>query len=212
MPNEILVQYRQSTIDISTIGGAVQARTLEVAHGLSERSVLRNDNIAVLTVRTGSTVDDTVASLRNDPNIEIVQPNYHYEPLMADPNDTDFSKLYALKNTGQLVNGTGGVSGADMQWSQAMDVFSGAVSRTGSIVAVLDTGVAYQHPDLANKMWSSTQCKSDTNTNIGTCNNGYSYDDNISDPAPTTSTHGSHIAGTIAAEMNNGTGVVGVNP
>ena len=212
VPGEILVRYRQSSVDISTVGGAARARTMELSHGLSARSVLRHDNISVLVVGTGQTVDSAIATLQADPSVDIVQPNYHYTPFIADPNDPYFSTLYALKNTGQSVNGWVGSSGSDMRWSQAMDVFSGAVSTTGTTVAVLDTGVAYEHPDLAGRMWSSTQCKSDTNANIGTCNNGYNYDDNTANPMPKDMDHGTHIAGTIAATMNNGTGVVGVNP
>jgi subtilisin family serine protease len=61
-----------------------------------------------------------------------------------------------------------GTSGVDMQWLDAMDIFTGATaaqSQTGTIVAVIDYGVGYNHPDLANQMWDGTACK-DENGNF----------------------------------------------
>ncbi len=56
---------------------------------------------------------------------------------------------------------------------------SGRFTATGTIVAVLDTGVDYMHPDLAANMWDGTNCFSDTGMYIGGCMHGYdfAYDD-----------------------------------
>ncbi|PIV11246.1 hypothetical protein COS50_00940, partial [Candidatus Roizmanbacteria bacterium CG03_land_8_20_14_0_80_35_26] len=78
--------------------------------------------------------------------------------------------------------------------------------------AVIDTGVAYNHPDLINKMWDGTNCKDENGNALGGCNSGYDFEDGDKIPLPTTSSHGTHIAGTIAAEKNNGKGIVGVAP
>lgn len=73
------------------------------------------------------------------------------------------------------------------------------------VVAVIDTGVDYRHPDLAGSMW----------TNPGTIGlpgaHGYDFACNDDDPLPDLSYHGTHVAGTIAATCNNGTGVVGTS-
>jgi subtilisin family serine protease len=79
-------------------------------------------------------------------------------------------------------------------------------------VAVIDTGVAYDHPDLVNSLWDGSACKSDTNAVLGGCQHGYDFENNDKIPLPSSDSHGTHIAGTIAAQMNNGIGIAGVAP
>ncbi len=96
-----------------------------------------------------------------------------------------------------------------------MDIFTGAtldLSATGVIVAVIDSGVAYNHPDLINQMWDGTNCKDENGNFLGGCKHGYDYEDGDNDPLPTSASHGTHVSGTIAAELNNTNGLVGVNP
>ncbi|MEI6711166.1 MAG: S8 family serine peptidase [bacterium] len=80
------------------------------------------------------------------------------------------------------------------------------------VVAVIDSGVAYYHPDLAGNMWDGTLCKSDTGAPLGGCLHGYDFEDDDKNPLPSRSTHGTHIAGTIAAIKNNAIGIAGVAP
>ena len=82
-------------------------------------------------------------------------------------------------------------------------------------MAVIDTGVDYTHPDLANSMWDGTNCVDDTGGAFhpaGGCQHGYDYESSDKIPLPTSSTHGTHVAGTIAAQKNNTLGVAGVAP
>jgi subtilisin family serine protease len=79
-------------------------------------------------------------------------------------------------------------------------------------VAVIDTGVAYNHSDLINSMWDGSTCKSNTNAVLGGCQHGYDFEDDDKDPLPSSNTHGTHIAGTISAQKNNALGVAGVAP
>lgn len=67
-------------------------------------------------------------------------------------------------------------------------------------VAVIDTGVDYQHPDLKNNMWQGPSG-----------NYGYDFSGNTPDPMDYHG-HGTHVAGTIAATGNNSTGIIGVAP
>ncbi len=102
------------------------------------------------------------------------------------PNDPSFSSLYGLHNTGQ----TGGTADADIDAPEAWSYVTGS---SDVIVAVVDTGVDYNHPDLAANMIA-----------------GYDTRNNDSNPMDDHG-HGTHCAGTIGAVGNNGIGVAGVN-
>ncbi len=101
------------------------------------------------------------------------------------PNDPYFTKLYGLHNTGQ----TGGTSDADIDAPEAWAITRGSPAVR---VAVIDTGVDYNHPDLK-----------------ANCIAGYDYANNDADPMDDNG-HGTHVAGTIAAIGNNAIGVAGV--
>jgi subtilisin family serine protease len=110
------------------------------------------------------------------------------------PDDLYFSYLYGLHNDGQFYGGT---PDADIDAPEAW------IQTTGSsdvVVAVVDTGVDYNHPDLAANIWS------DPSTGY----HGYDYVNRDTDPMDDNS-HGTHCAGTIGAVGNNGIGVAGVN-
>jgi subtilisin family serine protease len=155
---------------------------------------------------TAALIDEL--SLRDD--IIYVEPNYIIS-ISALPNDPRFSELWGLQNTGQAVGGVGGVYGADIEAASAWDISTGARSST---VAVIDTGIDYNHLDLASNIWSAPapftvtiggqtiRCEAGThgfNAVTRTCN---PMDDNG---------HGTHVTGTIGAAGNNGVGIAGVN-
>jgi subtilisin family serine protease len=113
-----------------------------------------------------------------------------------------------LHNDGQ----SGGTSDADIDAPEAWDISTGS---SEVIVAVIDTGVDYNHVDLAANMWSNPG--EIPGNGIDDDGNGYVDDvhginaiNNSGDPMDDHG-HGTHCAGTIAAVGNNGQGVVGVN-
>lgn len=128
----------------------------------------------------------------------IAEPDYIYHPV-AMPNDTDFSQLWGLHNTGQ----DGGTADADIDAPEAWGITTGSNSV---VVAVLDVGVDYNHPDLAANIWSHpTTGKHGRDT--------YNDDDDPMDDSSSSARahgHGTHIAGTIAGTGNNNSGVTGV--
>jgi subtilisin family serine protease len=152
-----------------------------------------------------------LARLRNRPDVEYAEPNFILR-IGATPNDAQFGQLWGLHNTGQVINFFfPGVPGADIDAVRAWDR---SIGSTNHVVAVIDTGVDYTHPDLAANMWSapaaftvsvggqSITCAAGThgfNAITRTCN---PMDDHR---------HGTHVAGTIGAVGNNGIGVTGVN-
>jgi subtilisin family serine protease len=198
------------------------ASTSSVAHtaALSRISATRlralnnSENVVHAKIPTGKSVTTAMAELAGDPNIEYVQPNYIYH-VTATPNDTHFTSLWGLKNTGQTVTAlsaansvdpyqnppTGSTTGKDMDLTHAWDTITDCSSV---IVAVVDTGIKYDHADLAANMWDSGSGAIPNHgwnaiTGASAANNP--MDDNG---------HGTHVAGTIGAIGNNSIGSTGI--
>ena len=144
--------------------------------------------------------------------MEHAEPNYVVSADIAPPDDTDFNRLWGLHNTGQNVNGTNGTNDADIDALEVWDVTTGS---SDVVVAVIDSGVDINHPDLQNNIWVNTGEIADNL--IDDDGNGYVDDVNgwdflIDDKDPRDSHgHGTHVAGTIAAVSDNNRGVTGVS-
>jgi subtilisin family serine protease len=108
----------------------------------------------------------------------------------AIPDDTRFNELWGLHNTGQTVNGLTGTTDADIDAPEAWDIVKGSSTV---IVAVIDSGVDGNHPDISGNLMA-----------------GYDFIDNDNDPEDLNG-HGTHVAGIIGAVGNNSRGVTGVN-
>ena len=155
-----------------------------------------------------------IAELQGDPGVESAEPNYRrYFTSMAAPNDLDFTKLWALRNTGQTVNGLVGTAGADIRFLDAWDLAKPATTQI--IIAVLDTGMDLAHPDLAANLWrnpgeiAGDGLDNDGNGLVDDCH-GYDFADADADPTDA-DLHGSHVAGIIAGVSNNGQGITGTS-
>lgn len=207
---EILVKYKNFKINLETASGRATALTFTNSKSLENKEDLRKNNISVLKIRDNKTVEDKIAELNNDPNVEYAQPNYQYYTKVINTNDTHRGLLWGLDNTGQSVNGVSGINDADIDTPEAWTINEGSSSSV--IVAVIDSGVAYNHPDLLANMWDGTNCKDENGAALSGCNHGYDYEDIDKTPLPNTSSHGTHIAGTISAVKNNSTGIIGVAP
>jgi subtilisin family serine protease len=140
------------------------------------------------------------------PSVIDVEPNYEIKALNT-PNDTYYSST-----------GSWGQTFPDLWGIQKINLSNGWDQTTGSasiIVADIDTGVDYNHPDLAANMWVNT--KEIPSNNIDDDANGFiddyrgwDFHNNDNNPIDDHG-HGSHTVGTIAGVGNNGVGVVGVN-
>lgn len=159
---------------------------------------------------SGTSTADAVAELRGRPGVAYAQPNF-YREATATPNDEYYAYEWALHNTGQLVEGTLGTSGADIDAPPAWDVTTGSSAVT---VAVADTGIDYLHPDLASNIWSNpgetagNSLDDDGNGKVDDIR-GWDFAADDNDPIDE-HYHGTHVAGTIGAQGNNSIGIAGV--
>jgi subtilisin family serine protease len=123
----------------------------------------------------------------------------------AKPNDPKFAEQWALNNPGQT-----GKARADID---ALKAWAKQRGSSEVVVAVLDSGVDYKHPDLVSNMWfrpdNVPQYKDDE---LGTFNDerGFNAADNRSDPMDDNG-HGTHCSGIIGAEGDNDEGIAGIN-
>jgi subtilisin family serine protease len=194
--SRILVQFKSEfCASVASLGGTHLARSFELVPGLYE-----------VQLQPGVTVEEALAAYKADPRVLFAQPDYQIQ-INATPNDPSFGSLWGLHNTGQ----SGGTADADIDAPEAWDITKGSPSI---IVGVIDTGIDYNHPDLAANMWrnpgeiAGNGLDDDSNGFVDDVfgadfanNDGNPIDDN---------NHGTHVAGTIGAVGNNGVGVVGV--
>ncbi|MBN2180179.1 MAG: S8 family serine peptidase [Deltaproteobacteria bacterium] len=206
VPGEILIKYK---------GHVKESRIREIQSkwGLHTKKSFKRFGMRHVTLPDSMSVEEAQDVLRYDPDVEYVEPNYRRHPQETIPNDTDFDQLWGLNNTGQRVNGWRGTPDADIDAPEAWDLFQGS---SDTIIAVIDTGVDYNHQDLAGTIWMNPG--EIPGNGLDDDGNGYiddvrGWDFYTGDNEPLDNdSHGTHVAGIIAAEMNNNEGISGVSP
>ncbi len=174
---------------------------------------LPQSDVSVVDLPRDLSVSEAVQAYEDSPDVEYAEPNFLLKPA-AVPNDPSFDRMYGLNNTGQ----TGGTADADIDAPEAWNTTTGSA---GVVVAVIDEGVDIGHPDLRDNIWTNpgeiagNRIDDDKNGYVDDVN-GYDFANNdasVYDPDPISGggdEHGTHVAGTIAAAGNNGTGITGV--
>jgi subtilisin family serine protease len=166
-PGELLLKYKP----------ALRAAAADYARqhwGASTLRTFRDIGVQHVKLPADMTVEEALELYRGDPDVQYVEPNY-YRHIAAIPNDTDYGLLWGLN---------------DIDATDAWDV---ATDCTGAVVAIIDTGADFNHPDLKGNIASG----------------GHDFVDNDDEPMDPDG-HGTHVAGTIAAVGNNMEGVTGV--
>jgi len=240
VPNEILIKFNPAigAALVRQELGSLQASIInyhggEIAAGAwtgsneNERSFLGDPNLFHVRVPESIGVERALSLIRSRPWVEYAEMNFKVH-LDVIPADTYFSSLWGLNNGGAQ----GGTIDADIDGPEAWEINTGS---SVVIVAILDTGIDYTHVDLDANIWmnssESDAYKADGIDNDGNgyiddwvgwdFNRGYAppyhedndpmddYDDPTV-PGGSENYHGTHVAGIVGAEGNNGTGVTGV--
>ena len=171
--------------------------TLRGAHGVRRQKQLRGEStVEKLEVLGGQNVETLAMQLSLSPDVEFAEPNFLISKDDFGTSDPQFNDQWALRNTGQ----GGGQFGSDINVTTAWQTTTGSQS---AVIAVIDSGIDFSHPDLANNRWENPApgTEGDVNGWDYITDNGVIWDGQG---------HGTAIAGIIAAEGNNAIGITGV--
>ncbi len=229
VPNSLIVGFRTQPVPNARNRGRTSARIRSSIEEVRVQSLRRQQiheacgttvayscqltPVDIVQVPPQSNLRDVAVAYAARPEVAYVEPNYIWTTALA-PDDPSYGSLWGMNNAGQ----TGGSIDADIDAPEAWDVTTGS---RDIIVAVIDTGIDYNHPELAANMWTNAAelngisgVDDDANgivddiygarwtSGTGVATNGNPFDDHF---------HGTHVAGTIGALGNNTLGVVGVN-
>ena len=152
-------------------------------------------------------------SLEHRPEVASVEREYRRHVFAGPTGEPLFGQQWALNNTGQTVGGFAGVKDVDMNVPEAWQITTGSPNV---VVAVIDDGVDFSHPDLAGRAWVNPGetpgdgIDNDANGHIDDIN-GWDFCNDDATLHDAGDYHGTHVAGSIAAS-GNGTGIAGVAP
>ncbi|MGE5085608.1 MAG: S8 family serine peptidase [Bacillota bacterium] len=195
---------------------AIQSNSI-MSHQLGSyiKNTIPDMNIIVIKRPVFELNDSVVKTLAQNPMVDIVEPNYIYR-INKTPNDPMFGNLWGLNNIGQMDSERKeGVPGVDIGAVQAWDITTGSKDV---VVAVIDTGIDYNHPDLKDNLWTNA-AELNGKTGVDDDNNGIVDDiygaSFVKADKPTGNPlddhgHGTHCSGTIGAKGDDGKGIVGV--
>ena len=210
VPGQLLIKFKSgyATRSVSLLSdfGAKQIGSIAGGEVIVSKFFQKSDDELLATAK----------QLINDPSVEYVEANQIYS-INKLPNDPRFDDLYGLNNIG---SGSGSAD-ADIDAPEAWDLSTGSKD---TLVAVIDTGIDYNHDDIKDNYWTNPgESGLDENGNDKRTNGidddangfvddfrGWDFANNDNDPMDDNS-HGTHCAGTIGAKGDDGKGVVGVN-
>jgi RHS repeat-associated protein len=198
---ELIVRFREGVSD-ETKSAKLAAKGARVASKARGESRLER-----VELQEGADAAQAAADLSRDPSVELAEPNYLVKDNQVTPNDPRFAEQWALRNTEQV----GGAAGSDINAAAAWRQTTGSPS---TIVAVLDGGIDFSHADLKNNKWvnqgeTPDNGLDDEGDGFADDAYGWNFVHNTGD-AGDEQGHGTSVAGIIAAEGNNRTGVSGV--
>jgi subtilisin family serine protease len=206
-PGELLVRFDRSadSADRTSALDAVDAET---------RRRLFVPGLRLVEIDRDAAVRDAAAVLERQAGVLYAEPNL-VRRAVGIPNDPEFGLQWALRNSGQSIEGVVGTPGADID---AVNGWNRHVGSKSVVVGIADTGVKHDHADLAPNIWRNP---GETVNGQDSDGNGFvddvrgwdfwAHDNNPTlDPALLpASNHGTLVAGAAGARGNNGIGVTG---
>ncbi|HKQ52746.1 MAG TPA: S8 family peptidase, partial [Pyrinomonadaceae bacterium] len=178
-----------------------------MANGMERAGRLRGLlGIERLKLSAGTDAAAAAAVLRSSGKVDFAEPNYVITADQSGPDDPRFAEQWALRNDGT----GGGHFGSDINAGRGWEQTTGSEK---TVVAVLDSGVDFTHPELASNAWANSREKAN---GVDDDKNGFVDDasgwDFVADTrdASDVQGHGTGVAGIIAAQGNNAAGITGV--
>ncbi len=216
--NELLVEYLPEATELqrSSARSAVVGQLQQTIY----TAAMRNNGYGALetiAIPANLDVQSAMNAIKNRPGVASVELNRRVGKTVAnDPRYTNGSLWGMYSDDSPSLAGPSGTTNSF--GSQAEEAWAaGATGSRNVVVGIIDEGVDFNHPDLINNMWVNPFEPLDGIDNDG---NGYVDDvrgwdfynnDNSIFDAAQGDAHGTHVAGTIGAQGNNGVGVAGVN-
>lgn len=221
-------KYIQAELLVKFKSGVTKQKSQAIHQALGSKLIKSNilENVERIKLPSGLSVRDAIVQYMSNPDVEYACPNFIRQAARISkmmPNDQFFRDQWALRNIGQYAYGT---KGADIDATYAWRV---SIGHYGIVIAVIDTGIDYTHPDLASNLWRNVAECSGT---AGVDDDGNGYVDDCTgwnfvtceewDESGCISTstgnndpmdysgHGTHVAGIIGAIGNNEIGITGV--
>jgi subtilisin family serine protease len=182
-------------------------------------------NIYKIELADPTKLFETIEAFKQDATVEFAEPNYIYsivadKPVSGVLTEKEARTLSKPATANRLSTVIPNDPWYSQQWYipaiQADAVWVSTEGDTSQVIAFLDTGVDWHHPDLADNIWINT---AEANGVAGVDDDGDGYIDDIrgwdfinndNDPSDDNS-HGTHVAGIACAEGNNGIGIAGVD-
>jgi len=184
-PGQVLVRFR------STVTAESAAATLARYEATSIKRI-SHLNLYQVRIPEWASVEEMSRAMRQNPDIVSASPNY-IARITATPNDYLFKEQWALNNTGQEIDVPGSPSGKAKADIKAPAGWGETQGMAETVIAIIDSGVDLDHPDLKRKVISGGRDFANDDWDA-TDDNG----------------HGTYVAGIAAAETNNDEGIAGV--
>lgn len=221
VPAEIVVKFR----DAASSRGGHQSVMRTISSRLGTMSIqsiqpLETDpSLAVVKMADDGKTMSALDVLQGEPSVVYAEPNYIYHTTVTTaargtPNDANFAKQWSMLNTGQKDSaGKTGIAGIDINILPLWQ--SGIVGSKDIIVAIIDTGIQWDHPDLKANLYTNPgeiadNRKDDDGNGFIDDLHGWNFNKNTANSNDDNG-HGTHCAGVIGAAGNNKVGVAGIN-